>query len=224
MCAWTQKRIRNRSEIMELNVLNIEGKETGRKVKLNAAVFGIEPNDHAIYLDVKSHLANKRQGTHKAKERAEIAGSTRKIKKQKGTGTARAGSIKNPLFKGGGRVFGPTPRDYSQKVNKKVKRLARKSALSIKAKQKAIIVLEDFQMDKPHTKDYLKMLAALGLADKKSMLVLGDLNKNVYLSSRNLKNSKVITNSELNTYGISNANHLIISEGAIAELESILNR
>ena len=208
---------------MELNVLNIKGKETGRKVKLNAAVFAIEPNDHAIYLDVKSHLANKRQGTHKAKERAEIVGSTRKIKKQKGTGTARAGSIKNPLFKGGGRVFGPTPRDYSQKVNKKVKRLARKSALSIKAKQKAIVVLEDFQMDKPHTKDYLKMLAALGLSDKKSMLVLGDLNKNVYLSSRNLKNSKVVTNSELNTYGISNANHLIISEGAIAELESILN-
>jgi len=219
-----QKCIRNRSEIMELNVLNIKGKETGRKVKLNAAVFAIEPNDHAIYLDVKSHLANKRQGTHKSKERAEIVGSTRKIKKQKGTGTARAGSIKNPLFKGGGRVFGPTPRDYSQKVNKKVKRLARKSALSIKAKQKAIVVLEDFQMDKPHTKDYLKMLAALGLSDKKSMLVLGDLNKNVYLSSRNLKNSKVVTNSELNTYGISNANHLIISEGAIAELESILNR
>ncbi len=219
-----QKCIRNRSEIMELNVLNIKGKETGRKVKLNAEVFAIEPNDHAIYLDVKSHLANKRQGTHKAKERAEIVGSTRKIKKQKGTGTARAGSIKNPLFKGGGRVFGPTPRDYSQKVNKKVKRLARKSALSIKAKQKAIVVLEDFQMDKPHTKDYLKMLAALGLSDKKSMLVLGDLNKNVYLSSRNLKNSKVVTNSELNTYGISNANHLIISEGAIAELESILNR
>ena len=209
---------------MELNVLNIKGKETGRKVKLNAAVFAIEPNDHAIYLDVKSHLANKRQGTHKAKERAEIVGSTRKIKKQKGTGTARAGSIKNPLFKGGGRVFGPAPRDYSQKVNKKVKRLARKSALSIKAKQKAIVVLEDFQMDKPHTKDYLKMLAALGLSDKKSMLVLGDLNKNVYLSSRNLKNSKVVTNSELNTYGISNTNHLIISEGAIAELESILNR
>ena len=209
---------------MELNVLNIKGKETGRKVKLNAAVFAIEPNDHAIYLDVKSHLANKRQGTHKAKERAEIVGSTRKIKKQEGTGTARAGSIKNPLFKGGGRVFGPTPRDYSQKVNKKVKRLARKSALSIKAKQKAIVVLEDFQMDKPHTKDYLKILAALGLSDKKSMLVLGDLNKNVYLSSRNLKNSKVVTNSELNTYGISNANHLIISEGAIAELESILNR
>ena len=209
---------------MELNVLNIKGKETGRKVKLSSTVFGIEPNDHAIYLDVKSHLANKRQGTHKSKERAEITGSTRKIKKQKGTGTARAGSIKNPLFKGGGRVFGPTPRDYSQKVNKKVKRLARKSALSIKAKQKAILVLEDFQMDKPQTNEYLKMLAALGLSDKKSVLVLGDLNKNVYLSSRNLKNSKVVTNSELNTYGISNANHLIISEGAIAELESILNR
>ena len=224
MCTRAQKRIRNRSEIMELNVLNIKGKETGRKVKLNTAVFGIEPNDHAIYLDVKSHLANKRQGTHKSKERAEIKGSTRKIKKQKGTGTARAGSIKNPLFKGGGRVFGPTPRDYSQKVNKKVKRLARKSALSIKAKQKSIVVLEDFQMEKPQTQEYIKMLAALGLADKKSLLVLGELNKNVYLSSRNLKNSKVVINTELDTYGISNANSLIISEGAIAELESLLNR
>ena len=209
---------------MEINVLNIEGKETGRKVKLDKAVFGIEPNDHAIYLDVKQHLANKRQGTHKAKERAEITGSTRKIKKQKGTGTARAGSIKNPLFKGGGRVFGPTPRDYSQKVNKKVKRLARKSALSIKAKQKSIVVLEDLQWESPKTKNYLQMLAALGLADKKSVLVLDDLNKNVYLSSRNLKNSKVVINSELNTYGISNANNLIISEGAITELESLLNR
>ena len=224
MCTRTQKRIRNRSEIMELNVLNIKGKETGRKVKLNTAVFGIEPNDHAIYLDVKSHLANKRQGTHKSKERAEIKGSTRKIKKQKGTGTARAGSIKDPLFKGGGRVFGPTPRDYSQKVNKKVKRLARKSALSIKAKQKSIVILEDFQMEKPQTQEYIKMLAALGLADKKSLLVLGELNKNVYLSSRNLKNSKVVINTELDTYGISNANSLIISEGAIAELESLLNR
>ena len=209
---------------MELKVFNIKGKETGRKVKLSADVFGIEPNDHAIYLDVKSHLANKRQGTHKAKERAEIKGSTRKIKKQKGTGTARAGSIKNPLFKGGGRVFGPTPRDYSQKVNKKVKRLARKSALSIKAKQKSIFILEDFQLDKPQTHIYIKMLSALGLNDKKSLLVLGELNKNVYLSSRNLKNSKVIINSELNTYGISNANSLIFSESAIAELESLLNR
>jgi large subunit ribosomal protein L4 len=209
---------------MELNVLNIEGKETGRKIKLDKAVFGIEPNDHAIYLDVKQHLANKRQGTHKSKERAEIVGSTRKIKKQKGTGTARAGSIKNPLFKGGGRVFGPRPRDYSQKVNKKVKRLARKSALSIKANLKSIMILEDFQMDKPQTQNYLKMLSALGMADKKSVLVLGELNKNVYLSSRNLKNSKVVINSELNTYSISNANSLIFSESAIAELESLLNR
>ena len=200
---------------MELKVLNIKGKETGRKVKLSADVFGIEPNDHAIYLDVKSHLANKRQGTHKSKERAEIKGSTRKIKKQKGTGTARAGSIKNPLFKGGGRVFGPTPRDYSQKVNKKVKRLARKSALSLKAKQKSIFILEDFQLDKPQTQIYTKMLSALGLADKKSLLVLGELNKNVYLSSRNLKNSNVVISSELNTYGISNANSLIISESSI---------
>tara|TARA_Y100000385_G_scaffold195961_1_gene202830 strand:- start:232 stop:861 length:630 start_codon:yes stop_codon:yes gene_type:complete len=209
---------------MELKVLNIKGKETGRKVKLSADVFGIEPNDHAIYLDVKSHLANKRQGTHKSKERAEIKGSTRKIKKQKGTGTARAGSIKNPLFKGGGRVFGPTPRDYSQKVNKKVKRLARKSALSLKAKQKSIFVIEDFQLDKPQTQIYIKMLSALGLADKKSLLVLGELNKNVYLSSRNLKNSNVVISSELNTYGISNANSLIISESSITGLESLLNR
>ena len=224
MCTWSQKRIRNSSEIMEVNVLNIEGKETGRKVKLDKSIFGIEPNDHVIYLDVKQHLANKRQGTHKSKERAEIKGSTRKIKKQKGNGTARAGSIKNPLFKGGGRVFGPTPRDYSQKVNKKVKRLARKSALSIKAKQNSIIVLEDIQWDAPKTKNYLQMLAALGLSDKKSLLVLGDLNKNVYLSSRNLKNSKVVINSELNTYGISNANSLILSESSIAGLESILNK
>ena len=209
---------------MELNVLNIKGKETGRKIKLDKAVFGIKPNDHAIYLDVKQHLANKRQGTHKAKERAEIVGSTRKIKKQKGTGTARAGSIKNPLFKGGGRVFGPRPRDYSQKVNKKVKRLARMSALSIKANQKSILVLEDIKMDQPQTKDYLKMLAALGLADKKSVLVLGELNKNVYLSSRNLKNSKVVINSELNTYSISNANSLIFSEAAITGLESLLKK
>jgi len=209
---------------MELNVLNIEGKETGRKIKLDKAVFGIEPNGHAIYLDVKQHLANKRQGTHKSKERAEIVGSTRKIKKQKGTGTARAGSIKNPLFKGGGRVFGPRPRDYSQKVNKKVKRLARKSALSIKANLKSIMILEDFQMDKPQTQNYIKMLSALGMADKKSVLVLGELNKNVYLSSRNLKNSKVVINSELNTYSISNANSLIFSESAITGLETLLNR
>ncbi|MDA7711262.1 50S ribosomal protein L4 [Flavobacteriaceae bacterium] len=209
---------------MELNVLNIEGKETGRKVSLDASVFAIEPNTHAIYLDVKQHLANKRQGTHKSKERAEIVGSTRKIKKQKGTGTARAGSIKNPLFRGGGRVFGPTPRDYSQKVNKKVKRLARKSALSIKAKENQITVVEDIQLDAPKTKGYLNMLAALGLSDKKSVLVLGEQNKNVYLSSRNLKQSKVVINSELNTYAISNAQNLIFSESAIAGLETLLNR
>ena len=209
---------------MEIAIVNIEGKETGRKAKLDPSVFGVEPNNHAIYLDVKQHLANKRQGTHKSKERAEIVGSTRKIKKQKGTGTARAGSIKNPLFRGGGRVFGPSPRDYSQKVNKKVKRLARKSALSIKAKDKSIIVLEDFQLSEPKTSSYRKVLKALNLDGKKSLLVLGEKNKNVYLSSRNLKNSQVITNSELNTYKITNAGNLVLSESAIADLELILNK
>ncbi|MDA0774246.1 MAG: 50S ribosomal protein L4 [Bacteroidetes bacterium] len=207
---------------MEVAVLDRTGKDTGRKAKLSKEIFGIEPNTHAIYLDVKQHLANKRQGTHKSKERAEIAGSTRKIKKQKGTGTARAGSIKNPLFKGGGRVFGPEPRDYSQKVNKKVKRLARKSALSIKAKDKAIMVLEDFQLEQPKTADYLALLNALGLADKKTVYVLGEANKNVYLSSRNLAHAEVITDSELNTYKITNASNIILSESAIARLESIL--
>ena len=224
MCTWSQKCIPNSSEIMEVDVINIKGEATGRKIKLDKTVFEIEPNNHAIYLDIKQHLANKRQGTHKSKERAEIVGSTRKIKKQKGTGTARAGSIKNPLFKGGGRIFGPTPRDYSQKVNKKVKRLARKSALSIKAKQNSIVVLEDIQWDTPKTKNYLQMLKALGLVDKKSILILGDLNKNVYLSSRNLKNSKVVINSELNTYSISNANCLIFCESAFEKIESILKR
>ena len=209
---------------MELNVHNIKGKKTGKKVKLDSSVFGVEPNNHAIYLDVKSYLANKRQGTHKSKQRADIKGSTRKIKKQKGTGTARAGSIKNPLFRGGGRIFGPVPRDYAQKVNKKVKRLARKSALSIKAKEKSIFVIEDFQMEKPSTKDFTKILTALGLSGKKNLFVLEELNKNVYLSSRNLRNSSVVINSELNTYGISNANNLIISEGAIPQIESLLNR
>ena len=209
---------------MELFVHKINGKKTSKKIKLDNSVFGVEPNNHAIYLDVKSYLANKRQGTHKTKQRADIKGSTRKIKKQKGTGTARAGSIKNPLFRGGGRIFGPTPRDYSQKVNKKVKRLARKSALSIKAKEKSIFIVEDFQMEKPSTKEFIKMLSALGLAGKKNLLVLEELNKNVYLSSRNLKNSNVVINSELNTYGISNANNLIISEGAVPKIESLLNR
>ena len=209
---------------MELFVYKINGKKTSKKIKLDKAVFGLEPNDHAIYLDVKSYLANKRQGTHKSKERADIKGSTRKIKKQKGTGTARAGSIKNPLFRGGGRIFGPIPRDYSQKVNKKVKRLARKSALSIKAKEKSIFIIEDFQMEKPNTKEFTKMLKALGLSGKKNLLILEELNKNVYLSSRNLKNSNVVIDSELNTYGISNANNLIISEGSVPKIESLLNR
>ena len=209
---------------MEVAVVSIKGKETGRKAKLDKTVFGIEPNEHAIYLDVKSHLANKRQGTHQSKERGEIVGSTRKIKKQKGTGTARAGSIKNPLFRGGGRVFGPVPRDYSQKVNKKVKRLARKSALSIKAKEKAIIVVEDFQLDAPKTNSYQGILSSLGVADKKSLVVLGEANKNVYLSSRNLKHSDVITDTELNTYKITNATSLILFESAIENIESTLNK
>ncbi|MDG1941906.1 MAG: 50S ribosomal protein L4 [Flavobacteriaceae bacterium] len=209
---------------MELSVLNNKGKDTGRKVKLNPSVFGIDPNDHAIYLDVKQHLANKRQGTHKSKERAEIVGSTRKIKKQKGTGTARAGSIKSPIFRGGGRIFGPTPRDYNQKVNKKVKRLARKSALSIKAKEKSILIVEDFQMDAPKTSAYNDVLQALGLTDKKSLVVLGEPNNNVYLSSRNLEHSKVITNSELSTYQITNAASLVLFESAVSEIETILNK
>lgn len=209
---------------MELAVVSIKGKETGRKAKLDKTVFGIEPNEHAIYLDVKSHLANRRQGTHQSKERGEIVGSTRKIKKQKGTGTARAGSIKNPLFRGGGRVFGPVPRDYSQKVNKKVKRLARKSALSIKAKEKAIIVVEDFQLEAPKTNSFQGILSSLGVADKKSLVVLGEANKNVYLSSRNLKHSDVVTDAELNTYKITNATSLILFESAIANIESTLNK
>lgn len=209
---------------MELAVVSIKGKETGRKAKLDKTVFGIEPNEHAIYLDVKSHLANRRQGTHQSKERGEIVGSTRKIKKQKGTGTARSGSIKNPLFRGGGRVFGPVPRDYSQKVNKKVKRLARKSALSIKAKEKAIIVVEDFQLEAPKTNSFQGILSSLGVVDKKSLVVLGEANKNVYLSSRNLKHSDVVTDTELNTYKITNATSLILFESAIANIESTLNK
>jgi large subunit ribosomal protein L4 len=209
---------------MELSVLNSKGKETGRKVKLDPSVFGIDPNDHAIYLDVKQHLANKRQGNHKSKERAEIVGSTRKIKKQKGTGTARAGSIKSPIFRGGGRIFGPTPRDYNQKVNKKVKRLARKSALSIKAKEKSILIVEDFQMESPKTSGYLDILKALGLTDKKSLVVLGEPNNNVYLSSRNLAHSKVVINSELSTYQITNASSLVLFESAVTEIQTILNK
>ncbi|WP_298422414.1 50S ribosomal protein L4 [uncultured Kordia sp.] len=209
---------------MEVAVLDINGKETGRKANLSDAVFAIEPNDHAVYLDVKQYLANQRQGTHKAKERAEIVGSTRKIKKQKGTGTARAGSIKNPLFKGGGRVFGPRPRSYSQKLNKNVKRLARKSALALKAKSESIIVIEDFNFDTPKTKNFINVLKALGLDSKKSLFVLGDSNNNVYLSSRNLKTSEVLTSSELSTYKIVNANSVVLFEGALEGIESNLSK
>ena len=187
---------------MKAAVLDIKGKDTGRKVSLNKAIYEIEPNDHAVYLDVKQYLANQRQGTHKSKERAEITGSTRKIKKQKGTGTARAGSIKSPVFRGGGRAFGPRPRNYSFKLNKKLKSLARKSAFTIKAKEKAIVVLEDFSFDAPKTSAYSDMLSNLGFDGKKTLLVLGDSNKNVYLSSRNLQRTQVVTTSELSTYKI----------------------
>ena len=207
---------------MELKVHNIKGKETDKKVKLNKSIFGIEPNDHAIYLDVKQYLANNRKGLHKAKERAEIAGSTRKIKKQKGTGTARAGSIKNPLFRGGGRVFGPRPRSYDQKVNKKVKKLARKSALAHKLKNKEVLILEDFKFSNPKTSDYLNIIKAFGLESKKTLLVTSETDSNVYLSSRNLKNSKVIINSELNTYEITDANNILILESAVEGIETTL--
>ncbi|MBP4137731.1 50S ribosomal protein L4 [Flavobacterium geliluteum] len=209
---------------MEVKVLDFNGKDTGRKVQLSDSVFAIEPNNHAVYLDVKQYLANQRQGTHKAKERAEVTGSTRKIKKQKGTGTARAGSIKNPLFKGGGTVFGPRPRSYSFKLNKGLKRLARKSAFSIKAKEASIIVLEDFNFEAPNTKNFINVLKALGLENKKSLFVLGESNKNVYLSSRNLKASNVVTSSELSTYAILNTNNLVLLEGSLELIEENLSK
>ena len=209
---------------MEAKVLDFNGKDTGRKVQLSDSVFGIEPNNHAVYLDVKQYLANQRQGTHKAKERAEVAGSTRKIKKQKGTGTARAGSAKNPLFKGGGTVFGPRPRSYSFKLNKSLKRLARKSAFSIKAKESNIIVLEDFNFETPNTKNFINVLKALELENKKSLFVLGDTNKNVYLSSRNLKGSSVVSSLELSTYAILNANNLVLLESSLEVIEENLSK
>jgi large subunit ribosomal protein L4 len=209
---------------MEVKVLDKTGKDTGRKVQLSDAVYAIEPNNHAVYLDVKQYLANQRQGTHKAKERAEVAGSTRKIKKQKGTGTARAGSAKNPLFKGGGTVFGPRPRSYSFKLNKSLKRLARKSAFSIKAKESNIIVVEDFNFETPNTKNFISVLKALGLESKKSLFVLGESNKNVYLSSRNLKGSSVVSNSELSTYAILNANNLVLLESSLEGIEDNLSK
>ena len=209
---------------MEAKVLDFNGKDTGRKVQLSDSVFGIEPNNHAVYLDVKQYLANQRQGTHKAKERAEVALSTLKIKKQKGTGTARAGSAKNPLFKGGGTVFGPRPRSYSFKLNKSLKRLARKSAFSIKAKESSIIVLEDFNFETPNTKNFINVLKALELENKKSLFVLGDTNKNVYLSSRNLKGSSVVSSLELSTYAILNANNLVLLESSLEIIEENLSK
>ncbi|GGG55646.1 50S ribosomal protein L4 [Croceivirga lutea] len=209
---------------MKVAVLDVKGKDTGRKVELSDDVFAIEPNEHAIYLDVKQYLAHQRQGTHKAKERGEIAGSTRKIKKQKGTGTARAGSIKSPVFRGGGRIFGPRPKDYTQKLNKGVKRLARKSALSLKSKEKELYVVEDFNFEAPKTKDFVQFLASLGIQDKKSLIVLGGEANNVYLSSRNLKGSEVVMNTELNTYKIVNAKSVVVLEGALKEIQSNLSK
>ena len=209
---------------MKVAVLDINGKETGRSIELSDAVFAVEPHNHSVYLDVKQYLANQRQGTHKAKERAEIAGSTRKIKKQKGTGTARAGSIKSGVFRGGGRMFGPRPRNYGFKLNKNVKRLARKSALSMKAKTNDIIVLEDVDFASPKTKEFKNLLSSLGLADKKSLFVLGESNNNVYLSSRNLKRSKAVTASELNTYALMNASSVVLFEGAVEGVVSNLSK
>ena len=204
---------------MKLSVYNTQGKETSKSVTLSKDIFGIEPNEHAIYLDVKNYLAAQRQGTHKSKERGEITGSRRKIRKQKGSGAARVGDIKNPLFRGGGRVFGPRPRNYEFKLNKKVKTLARKSALSQMAKDKNIIVLEDFSMDSPSTKEYAKILTNLEQENKKTLLILTDSNKNIILSSRNLKKSKVVSVSSLNTYDLMNANKLMFLESSIKEIE-----
>ena len=207
---------------MDIKVVDTNGKETSKKVTLAKSIFGIEPNDHAIYLDVKQYLAAKRQGTHKAKERAEIKGSTRKIKKQKGTGTARAGSIKSPVFRGGGRVFGPRPRNYDFKLNTKVKRLARKSALSYKAKDGNIIVLSGLDFAEPKTKEFMAVMNKMDLAYDKVLIVLPEDNKNVYLSSRNVQGTNVVTADSLNTYEIVNANKLVIAEGAVEKIENIL--
>lgn len=207
---------------MELSIYNISGKETGRKAKLNTEVFGVEPNDHAIYLDVKQHLANNRQGTHKAKNRNEISGSTRKLHKQKGTGGSRKGNIKNPLFRGGGRIFGPEPRDYSFKLNKKLKRTARKSALTYKAQAGKITVVEDFSFEAPKTKAFLSFLTSLNVADKKVLLILPETNANVYLSSRNIANANVIIAAELNTYEVLDAENVIVAESSLNRIETSL--
>ena len=208
---------------MELSVLNTQGKATGRKVQLSDAVFGIEPNEHAVYLDVKQHLANQRQGTHKAKERGEVRGSTRKLRKQKGGGGAREGSLRNPLYKGGGRVFGPRPHLYGFKLNKKLKELARKSVLSSQAKNQNITVLEDFNFEAPKTKSFLAIVESLELRDEKVLLVLTEQNKNIYLSSRNLEGVKVLTVNELNTYDLLNTNKVVLVESSVKELENTLS-
>ncbi len=207
---------------MELSVLNKEGKDTGRKVTLNDQIFGIEPSDHAIYLDVKQYMANQRQGTHKSKERGEVAGSTRKIKRQKGTGTARAGSIKSPVFRGGGTIFGPRPRTYDFKLNKKVKQLARKSALTYKASENCILILEDFNLEVPKTKEMVALKGNLNIADKKSLFVLPVENNSIYLSSRNLEDVSVVTASGLNTYQILNAKTIVLFEGSVKKIEEAL--
>jgi large subunit ribosomal protein L4 len=204
---------------MELSVLTIEGKETGRKITLNDRIFGVEPSDHAIYLDVKQYMANSRQGTHKSKERGEIAGSTRKIKKQKGTGTARAGSIKSPVFRGGGTIFGPRPKSYDFKLNKKVKQLARKSALTYKARENGIVIMEDFILEAPKTKEIVNIKNNLQIADKKSLFILPAENNNIYLSSRNLEDVSVVIASELNTYQILNAKTIVLLEGSVKKIE-----
>jgi large subunit ribosomal protein L4 len=209
---------------MDIAVVKYSGENTGRKVSLATGVFGIEPNDHAIWLDVKSYLANQRQGTHKSKQRNEITGSSKKLKKQKGTGGARAGNIKNPQFKGGGRVFGPVPRDYSFKLNKKVKDLARKSALTYKAKENSIAVVEDFNFEAPKTRQYANMLKSLSLDDKKTLLVLPEANKNIVLSGRNLPNTKIITADQINTYDVMNAEQLVLVESSINKIDNLLNK
>lgn len=207
---------------MELNVLNTQGKETGKTITLSDSVFKIEPNDHAIYLDVKQHLARKRQGTHKAKERAEIVGSTKKLKKQKGTGTARAGSIKSPVFRGGGRIFGPRPRNYDFKLNKKLKKLARMSALSYKADTSNITIVESFNLESPKTKDFIELLKCLNATDVKTLLILPELNENIYLSSRNLPKANVLPYSQLNTYDILHVDKVLIIDEAIPKMEEML--
>ncbi|OIQ28115.1 MAG: 50S ribosomal protein L4 [Bacteroidetes bacterium MedPE-SWsnd-G2] len=209
---------------MKVAVLDINGKDTGRQVDLSNDVFAIEPNNHAVYLDVKQYLANQRQGTHKAKERAEITGSTRKIKKQKGTGTARAGSIKSGVFKGGGRMFGPRPRNYGFKLNKNVKRLARKSALTIKTTEQSVVVMEDINFDSPKTKNFTAVLKALEVENKKSLFVLGAANNNVYLSSRNLQGADVVTSSELSTYAILNASKVVLLESSLEGIVTNLSK